>query len=228
MGLVANIVTAGAIACAGAAVVPGVSSVTYSPFTSGVTPPGLVVVQLSSAAAPNTITVDTNSPPRMREGNNVTNTSGSHYTAGVFPETMIDGRYEVKIGNAQIATSSRGIGGGYCNSDRTKMVFFIICGNTTACRIFTYVSGTLTPVGTTQNTFVTSSSDTAALRYAISGSDIVYTVYKNGSATTVTWTDTGGATIGTPGRKPMVAFRHEYSGGNFASPGIKSLETVML
>lgn len=197
----------------------------YNPFTASVTPVGMVVVP-TSAPAPNTVTVD--SSARLREGNTATNTNGTYFTCAVFPEKMVDGAYTVGVGNAAISTSDRGIGAGYSNNDHSRIIFFIMSGNTTACRLYTYIDGILTPVGTTQSIFSTAGSDVLWIRYSVSGSDIIYTVYRNATATTVTWTDVGGATLGTPGRKPVAAFRRTYSGSQFASPGIDSIEAAML
>lgn len=203
----------------------GLTSMSYNPFTASVTPTGLVAVPLGTNA-PNTVTVNASS--QLREGNNPANTNGTYFTAGVFAEVMADGPYSVSVGNASISTSDRGIGGGYSSNDRATMVFFIMCGNTTTCRIYTWVGGTLTQVGTAASTFTTSGSDVLMIKYVISGADIIYTVYKNGTATACTWTDTGGATIGIPGRHPLASFRHTYSGSNFASPGIKSVSAALI
>lgn len=56
---------------------------------------------------------------------------------------------------------------------------------------------------------------------------IPYTVYKNGSATALTWTDST-SVIGTPGRHPGGVFRHAYSGGQFTSPGIHAYAAAVL
>lgn len=209
-----------------ASTVPASTSVLYGPpFAASTVPAGVVVVP-TAANAPSTVTVDASG--RMREGA-TGGADGTYFTLAVFPETMAAGPYKVGAGQAAIQTSDRGIGAGYCNSDLNTAVFVIMCGNTTACRLYTYVGGVVTPVGTSQSIFSTSGSDVIWIQYSVSGADIVYTVMRNTTATTVTWTDTGGATIGTPGRKPCLAFRRSRSGGGqFASPGIDSIEAVML
>lgn len=214
------------VQAASASAIPDATSVVYGPpFVANTVPAGVVAVP-TAANAPSTVTVDASG--RMREGN-TGGVDGTYFTLAVFPETMAAGPYKVGAGQAAIQVSDRGVGAGYCNSDLNKAVFVIMCGNTTPCRLYTFVGGVVAPVGSSQAIFSTAGSDVIWIQYSLSGADIVYTVMRNATATTVTWTDTNGATIGTPGRKPCLAFRRTRSGGGaFASPGIDSIEAVMI
>lgn len=158
----------------------------------------------------------------LRESNGTT--TNPSFSAYVFPEVMHTPLFSVTVGNARIGavTSSRGIGGGMFSDDGTKGVFFIMTGNTIACRIYTYESGTLTVRGTSSNQFTTSGSDLIQLRPSVSAGVVTWNIFKNGVQQNANWTDSTHI-MDLPGRRFGVCFRHEYSFGHYPSPGIKSL-----
>lgn len=162
----------------------------------------------------------------LRESGSIVS-DGTYYSAFVFPEVMHTGVFSVTCGNAALQTSDRGIGAGVFSGDGTKGVFFIMCGNSVSCRIKTYLSGTISDQGTFANTFSTSGSDLLQLRPSLSSGVYTWTVYKNGSATACTWTDSSHV-IDLPGRRFGACFRHNYSNGQFSSPGIKSMAAADL
>lgn len=188
-------------------------------FAASTVPPSTVVVPLN-AGAPTTVAVD--SSGRMQEGNS--GTSGSPFlTATLWGEVMNTDFYDSSVQNANVATTDRAIGAGLSNSDGTRIIFFFMAGNTNAARIQTLIGGVLADRGTSAAVYSASGADILTLRPAIAGADIVWTVYKGGVPTAVTWTDTNGATFGWPGRYPCGIFRHFYQGGTqYKSPGIRS------
>lgn len=158
----------------------------------------------------------------LRESNNTGTTAQAYFSAYVFPEVMHTPLFSVTAGNAALSTTSRGIGAGMFSDDGTKGVFFIIAGNTTSLRIYSWIGGTATVQGTTSNQFSTSSSDLIRLQPSMSGGVVTWNIYKNGTLQTATWTDSSHV-IDLPGRRFGGCFRHEYSSGQFPSPGIKSM-----
>ncbi len=159
----------------------------------------------------------------LRESNNTGTTTQAYFSAFVFPEVMHTPLFSITAGNAALSTTDRGIGAGMFSADGTKGVFFIIAGNTTPLRIYSWTGGTATVQGTTSNQFSTSSSDLIRLQPSMSGSGVVtWNIYKNGTLQTATWTDSSHV-IDLPGRRFGACFRHAYSNGQFASPGIKSM-----
>lgn len=192
--------------------------VSYPSFT--VVPVQGFNVAITSGAGAATVTSSA-----LRESNGTT--ASSSLSAYVFAEVMHTPLFTVTIGNARIGavTSSRGIGGGMFSDDGTRGVFFIMAGNTTPCRIYTYESGTATIRGTTSNQFTTSSSDLIQLRPSISSGVVTWNIYRNGVLMNANWTDNTHI-MDLPGRRFGACFRHEYSGGHFPSPGIKSVEAA--
>jgi hypothetical protein len=156
----------------------------------------------------------------LRESNGTT--TNPSYSAYVFPEVMHTPLFTATAGNALLQVSSRGIGTGMFSDDGTKGVFFIIAGNTTPCRIFSWDGGVLTVRGTTSSQFSTSSSDLLRLQPSISAGVVTWNVFRNATQLTCNWTDSTHI-MDLPGRRFAACFRHEYSGGHFAAPGIKSM-----
>ncbi len=97
-------------------------------------------------------------------------------------------------------------------------------------RLFTAIGGTITQRSTGSTATSATGTDVIDIRYAVSGSDIVYTVYKNGTATNLTWTDTDAAIVGIPGRYPIDVLRSiRTAGTNYQSPpGSDLFQAVML
>lgn len=157
----------------------------------------------------------------LREGNSIAS-NGIYFSAYVFSEVMHTPLFTVTAGNAALSSTDRGIGAGMFSDDGTKGVFFIICGNTTPCRIYSWTGGTATVQGTTSNQFSTSSSDLIKLQPSMSSGVVTWNIYRNGTLLNATWTDSSHV-IDLPGRRFGGVFRRAYSNGQFASPGIKSM-----
>ena len=157
----------------------------------------------------------------LRESNGTT--ASSSYSSYVFPEVMHTPLFTVTAGNAALASaSSRAIGAGMFSGDGTKGVFFLMAGNTTPLRIYSWTGGTLTIQGTTSNQFTSSSSDLLKLQPSMSAGVVTWNVFKNGVQQNANWTDSSHV-VDLPGRRFGPCFRHEYSGGHFPSPGVKSM-----
>lgn len=204
----------------------GLSSVNYSAFTASTLPAGLAI-QFTTGAFATGLSISVNASAQMTEPNSIT-TNGTYFSGYAFNERMKNQPYSVGVGNALRANSDRGIGAGMCNDDGSAAVFFIMCGNTTACRIYTWAGGVLTQQVSTASIFSTSNTDVLWLDPAV-GTDglYTYTVRKNSTPTACTWKDSA-AVIGVPGRHPMAAFRHTYSSGQNVSPGVKSLAAALV
>ena len=188
-------------------------SVSYASFPS--VPVGLNVAMTTGAG---TARVASN----VMYENNSTASNATYYSAYVFPETMHTPLFSMTATNNAASTTSRGIGAGMFSDDGTKGVFVIICGNTTNCRIFSYSSGTVTAQGTASSQFSTTSGDLIKLQPSISSGVVTWSVYKNGTLLTCTWTDSSHV-MDLPGRRFAACFRHEYNTGQFSSPGIKAM-----
>lgn len=227
MGMGSRVMRAGAVAASAVVAASGLSSMSYASFTASTKPTGVVDAQFSGSltfATGLSITVDSSS--RLVEPNSGT-TNGTYLSGAIFPEVMADGLYQVTVTNALISNSDRGIGPGMCNSDGSVAVFAIICGNTTPARMYSYVGGTLTQQGTTASTYSTSNTDLLKLVPSLSGGIYTWTLYKNGTATACTWTDSAGL-VGAPPKHPTACFRHVYSSGQSASPGIKAISAALI
>lgn len=201
---------------------PGLTSWGYPSFTASVTPGDIASLALNAGAG--AVAVDANA--RLQAA--FTGSSGTFYSAARGP-MMADGAYAVSAGHGGAASSTdRGYGPGYSNGDGSIAVFATLF-QSGAGQLRTAIGGTVTQRATGSGATSGSSSDVIEIRYAISGSDIIYTVYKNANPTNLTWTDTGGATIGIPGRYPIDVLRTiRTAGTNYPSPGSDLFQAVML
>lgn len=203
-----------------------VTKQTYSfgPPFSGMPPGNDLAMTVGAALTGHSIVSGT-----MRESASTNTTSGgsSKYSAYVLSDKLGTDLFEVGVGNAVLSTTDRGIGPGVFSDDLTKGVFFIINGNTTSCRIFTWESGVVTQVGTSQAIYSTSSADIMWLRPTVSAGVVTWNCYRNATLLTTAWTDTGHL-LDIPGRRAAACFKRVYSGGQFASPGVKSLAAADL
>lgn len=227
MTIASRLVARGAITSASGGTSDGLASLDYPSFAASTLPTGLIAVPMSGAntfASGTSITVSATGV--MREPNSA-NVNAAYYSTGVFAEQMASGLYSVTVGNAALVNNSQGIGAGMSNADGSIQVFVIVCTNTTSARIYTWVAGVLTQVGTTSSTVSSSASDKLALVPSLSGGIYTYTLYKNGAPTACVFTDSS-AVIGVPGRHPVAAFKRTYSSGQAASPGIKSLSAALI
>lgn len=157
----------------------------------------------------------------LREGNSII-ANGTYFSAFVFSEVMHTPLFTITAGNAALSTTDRGIGAGMFSDDGTKGVFFIICGNGTPCRIYSWTGGVATIQGTTSNQFSTSSSDLIRLQPSMSAGVVTWNVYRNATLLGCNWTDSTHI-MDLPGRRFGAVFRRLYSNGQFPSPGVKSM-----
>jgi hypothetical protein len=192
-------------------------SVSYASFPTK--PAGIVDVAITAGAGASLVSSNV-----LTEGNSST-TNGNYFSAAVFPNQMGTNLYIPRVRNANRASSDRGIGCGMANSTGTSIVYFIVCGNSTSATIQTWVGGVRATQVTQGGIFSSSNSDWLSLVPTMDAGYYRYTVHKNGSATALTWHDTG-SVIGVPGKYPCAAFRHTYSFGQFVSPGILALEAA--
>lgn len=204
--------------------VAGLTSWGYPSFTASVTPSDIVSLALNAGAG--AVAVDANG--RLQPA--FTGASSTFSSAARGP-AMADGPYKVSAGHGGAASSTdRGYGPGYSNGDGSLAVFAILF-QSGAGRLYTAIGGTIAQVATGSTATSSSGTDVIDIRYVISGSDIIYSVYKNGSATptNLTWTDAGGATLGIPGRYPIDVLRSiRTAGTNYQSPGSDLFQAVML
>lgn len=189
-------------------------SVTYASFPTK--PAGIVDVAITVGAGASTVAANV-----LTESNSSAS-NGSYFSAAVFPDQMATNLYVPRIRNAYRNTSDRGIGCGMSNASGTSIVYFIMAGNSTAATIQTWAGGTRTNQASLGGLFSTSSADMLSLVPAVESGHYRYTVYKNGSATALTWLDSTDV-IGVPGKYPCGTFRHSYSSGQFVSQGIGAL-----
>lgn len=189
-------------------------SIEYLSFPSK--PAGIVDVAMTAGAGASLVSSNV-----LTEGNSSAS-GGTYFSAAVFPDEMNTSLYAPRVRNANRAVSDRGIGCGMSNSSGTSIVYFIMSGNSVAATIQTWVGGTRTNQVSQGSLFSSSNADWLSLVPSIESGHYRYTVYKNGSATALTWLDSTDV-IGIPGKYPCATFRHSYSGGQFASPGITSL-----
>lgn len=154
---------------------------------------------------------------------------GTYYTITIWGDQMGTTFYSSEVTNGASGPSSdRGIGPGMANAAGTLALFAIVFANTTAARLFFWNGTTLTQVGTTQATFSSSGTDTLKLVPSLSAGVWTYTLWKNGVATTVAWTDSS-AQFSPPPKYPCGAFRRIRSAGAaYPSPGIKAYAAVDL
>lgn len=189
----------------------------YASFPSK--PAGIVDVAMTVGAGASTVNSNV-----FTEGNS-TATGGSYFSAAVFPDEMGTSLYAPRVRNANRAVSDRGIGCGMANSAGTSIVYFIMCGNSTAASIQTWVGGTRAIQTSQSGLFSTSSSDWLSLVPTLESGHYRYTVHKNASATALSWLDSADL-IGVPGKHPCVTFRHSYSGGQFPSQGVAAFSAA--
>lgn len=189
----------------------------YSFTFSGTTKPaGIIDVALNSGAS-NTTTVASGI---IREGNS-TAVNGTYYTLSIWGVLMNSSYYKSSVTNGLIANTDRAMGPAMSNATGTTVVYAVIRGNSGSSTIATAIGGTITIQSTTTTVFSNASTDVISLVPTISGGIYTYTVHKNGTATSLTWTDSTNI-IGIPGKYPGGVFRHVYSSGQFLSPGIRA------
>lgn len=193
----------------------GKKSFSYT-FSGTTKPAGIIDVALNSGAS-NTTTVASGI---IREGSS-TATNGTYYTLAIWGVMMNTSYYTSSVTNGLLANSDRAMGPAMSDATGTNVVFATVRGNSGNTTIATSISGVVTTQATSGSIFSNSSSDVIGLVPTVSGGIYTYTLYKNGVATALAWTDSTNI-IGTPGRYPGGAFRHLFSSGQYSSPGIRA------
>lgn len=222
MSIAARSVRRGAIAMSGAHSTPTTPQSYDWNFGSGAVttiPAGSVQVKMVSSSQGDMYIQSPGSGGYLIE-NNGTSTTSTQYGAMVFPASLATNITKISFTNAFTVTSDRGNGTGLFSANGTRGVFFIICGNTSAATIHTWDGTSRVQRASLAGLYSTSASDVIDMRNTISGGIVTWTVYKNNSATSLTWTDSSNL-FDIPGRYPAATFKHTYSGGHFKSPGIK-------
>lgn len=160
----------------------------------------------------------------LREGNS-TGGNGTYISLAVLPDDMGLDDFSTTVTNAGLDSSSdRGAGGGNASADGTVAVFAVLSGTGkgVAGQIYTWVGGMLTGQAS-QSSVTWVKNNTIELRPAVDADDVVtWTLYKNGVATALTWTDEDHL-VDLPGSHPALGFRHQYSSGQYSGPGISAL-----
>lgn len=147
--------------------------------------------------------------------------NGTYFTIGILPNVMPTTKFSTEVTLAAANGSDRGVGGGASNASGTAMVFCVLSGTVNG-QIFTII-GTTRTSRASFNIKATAAGDVVTMVPTVDGSGIVtWTAWKNGVATGLTWTDTAGL-VGLPGNRPVIVFRHAYSGAQYYSPGISAI-----
>jgi len=194
----------------------GKKTVTYASFPT--VPAGTVNVACTPGAGAVTVTSNC-----LRDGNS-TAANGTYWSLAVLPDDMGLDDFSTTVTNAGLDSSSdRGAGGGNASADGTVAVFAILCGTGKGVsgQIYTWVGGVLTSRAS-QLSVTWVQNNTAALVPAVSDGVVTWTLYKNGVATALTWTDDDHL-VDLPGAHPVIGFRHAYASGQYAGPGVKAL-----
>lgn len=190
-------------------------------YTFTAKPAGTLDVALDANAGASAINSNA-----LREGAN-SGTAGQYYlSAAVMPDVMST-LYSTTVTNAAQSTSQRGMGPGCFSSDGTKGVFAILKGNTGAAAIYSWTGGVYVSQATLGGLYSTSSSDQIAIVPSVAAGVVTWTVVKNGTPTSLSWPDSGHV-VDLPGTHPAACFLHQYSGGQFYSPGISALAAADL
>lgn len=188
-------------------------------YTFTALPTGLVDVAITAGAGVAAINSNAIRETARSSG------SGYFYSAALMPVDMGTELFVVTVTNAAQSSSQRGVGAGVFSADGTKGVFCIFKGNTSGPELNTWVGGVMTTQATVSGVYSTSSSDQLALEPSVDVDGVVtWTVTKNGGAVGagLSWTDDGHL-IDLPGKRAATCFKHQYSGGEFYSPGISAL-----
>lgn len=198
----------------------GVESVNYPNFPE--VPDGTIDVALTPGAGPVTVNGTT-----LQEGARVSGT-GTMYSAAVLPDTMSTDLFSVTVtvGSLSAAANDRGVGAGVFNADGTAGIACYMTSASGTAVIRTMIGGT----GANQATLgskVAVPGVTITLTPTVSGGVVTWTVSKNGTPIGLSWTDTGHI-LDLPGRHPAAAFRHAYSGADYASRGVAALSASVI
>ncbi len=195
-------------------------SASMSTFPTSVKPAEWVTTALKPNTSLNTSLV--NSVLIEGESPDVWAQWNDYYTAVQFGVTVPGaGLYSMEVTNGGINSTDRWMGVAIPPLTGSTWLIAYGCGDLGGDdSIATVSGGVLTNRGTGARPKFTG-SDRLKLVPTRSGSDITWTVYKNDVATAITWTDTGGAIFGEPGRTPGCVMRQITNWGRYCSQGVR-------
>ncbi len=194
-------------------------SASMTTFPVSVKPSGWVTTALNpntslDSRLENSILVEGDSP-------DVWATWNEYFTAVQFGVTVPgNGLYSMEVTNGNRNSTDRWMGVAIPPlTGSTWLIAFGCADGGMDDAIATISGGTLTIRGTTSRPKF-NGSDRLKLVPTRSGSDITWTVWKNDVVTSITWTDTGGAIFGEPGRTPGCVMRQITNWGRYGSQGV--------
>lgn len=191
------------------------ATTTYSSFPT--VPAGTVNVAITSGAG--AVQASSNT---LQEGNCLAS-NGPYYSAAVLPDSMATDLFsvEVTVGALSGAASDRGVGAGVFSADGTVGVATIWQASSSTAVIRSWSGGSFT----TQASLGSQTANAGALIKlvpSVSAGVVTWTVYLNGVATSLTWTDSAHL-VDLPGRHPAAMFRRAYNFGQYPSRGVAAL-----
>lgn len=201
---------------------PTAAPFAYASFPA--VPVGTVDVAISAGAG--AVRIDGSDDLREAAG---TAGNKTYYSLAVLPHDMHTPRFKVGGTNAGLGGSSnRGSGLGLASADGTKAVFIVAAGPGQGYngRIITWLDGVMTVRSSTSSVSWTSGQTLELIPTVVGGGVVVWTVWKNGVQTSLTWTDNEHA-IDLPGTHMAAAFHNiRTANTNYYSPGIGSLSAT--
>lgn len=191
------------------------ATMTYSSFPA--VPSGTVSVALNSGAG--SVQASSNT---LQEGNSAASNSG-YYTAAVLPEAMATDVFSVEatVGALSGAAGDRGVGPGVFSADGSVGVMTFVPASSGTAYIHSRSGGAFTQ----RASLGSQTANTGALIKlvpTVSAGVVTWTVWLNGVATSLTWTDSGHL-VDLPGRHPAAVFRHQYNFAQYPSRGVSAL-----
>lgn len=195
------------------------TSLAYS-FADG-KPAGMVDVIVTAGAQPSVI-----SGVALREGAMSSGASGGYNSHAVLPSLMAITTtisITVTVGSLDSAANNRAVGPGIFSTDGMSGIYVRLASSSSTASLITW-NGTAETTRTSLGSQSANTGDTITLTGTLSGGVWTWTVKKNSGADigSLTWADSGHA-IDLPGYKPGIAFRHQYSGGNYYSRGVTNI-----
>lgn len=201
----------------------GATTVSYT-FSGSTKPPGIVDKATTAGAGASLVTSGT-----LQEGNSSTS-NGGYNSLAVFPDEMASSEFEVTVtvGSLSSAANNRAVGGACASADGTVAVYCRVPSSSGTAVIGTYVGGVETDRATLSSQSAVP-GNTITLTPSVSGGVVTWTVTKNGAAlgAGLSWTDSGHL-VDLPGVHPAVAFRHQYSAGQYPSRGVTALSAEVI
>lgn len=199
----------------------GATSVSYASFPTK--PAGIVDVAVTAGAGASTVSSNT-----LVEGNSAASTAGYNSVA-VLPDVMASSLFAVTVtvGALSVAANNRGVGPGASSADGSVCVYARLASQSTTAAIFTCIGGVETQRASVASQLA-NTGDTITLTPTVTGGVVTWTATKNGApiGAGLSWEDSGHV-VDLPGPHPAVAFRHQYSGGQFTSRGVSALSATV-